>query len=88
MAGPVWGGHRLQAGLEHALSFLGGFEDMGDRLVSALTVSSRWPDCGVIAKAIADFTTQGALCVLVKEGDAKAVLQGGTGEVRVPSKER
>ena len=44
-------------------SFLGGFvEDIGDRNVSAVTVSSTWADCGVVAEAIEDLTAQRALC--------------------------
>ena len=47
--------------------FLGGcVEDMG--IVSAVTVSGTWADCGVIGASIKDVTTQGGLCVLVKGG--------------------
>ena len=66
---------RVQEGLEQTLAlpplrtesdFLGGFaEDMGDRMVSAVTVPSARADCGVVAEMIEDLAEQEALCVLV-----------------------
>ena len=54
---------------------MAGFEeDMGDRIVSEIAVSRAWTDWDTIAEAIEDLTRQGALCVLVQEGDAEAVL--------------
>ena len=42
--------------------FLDGFvDDMGDRIVSDVTVSRVWADCNMITKAIEDLTAQGAL---------------------------
>ena len=67
MVGQMREAIRLRAGLEQARlscqraepSFLGGFaEDMGDRIVSVVTVSGTQADCGVMAEAIEDTTTQ------------------------------
>ena len=60
MTGPIWQALKLWAGLEQACLFLS-------------TVSSTWTDRAV-AEAVEDLAAQGAPCVEVQEGDAKAVL--------------
>ena len=65
--------------------FLGGLrEEVGNRIVSAFTVSSTWTECGVITNATEDFAAQGALCALVEEGDAS---QSKRGELGPPTKQ-
>ena len=43
---------------------------------------------GMVSNAEEDLAAQRALCVLVEEVDAKAMLHGGTGEIGVPVNER
>ena len=76
----MWEAIRLRTGLEQVhLFFLragSGVEDMGDRIVSAVTVFGAWADCGVIAEATEDLTTHGALCVVRRNGVVCVVVFG------------
>ena len=71
MTGPMWKAIRIQAGLDQAClfylrmetGFLGGSaEDMGDRLMSEVTVSGTWADCGVVAEATRTCRIKGTVC--------------------------
>ena len=50
--------------------------------MSLVTIPGTGADGGVITEAVEDLAAQEALCVLVEEGDAKAVSQGNTCEMR------
>ena len=78
VAGPLRGSVRVGARLEQTGFLLGGcVEDMGRRVVSAVTVSGAWADCGLFTKTIEDV----APCVLVQEGKRR----GRSKDVRVRS---
>ena len=76
---------RVQTQLEQACSL--SLSLRAQRLRRRGPLSRTWADGSVITEAIEDLAARGALCVLVEEGDAKAILQGGTGEIGVPVKE-
>ena len=87
MAGSMWG--HPTPGAE--AGFLGGFvEDMGGRNVSEIAISGAWADCSMVAEAIENLPTQGAVCVLVHGRDAKDVrvrlaCQSQRGELGLPT---
>ena len=82
---------RVRAGLEQAcLLFLraeAGFLGLRNRIVSSAAAPDTWAVSGVIT-ATQDLAAQWALCAMVEEGDAKAMLQGASCEIGVPVKER
>ena len=71
---PEVGDHQTPGGVGagprgRSLASLAGFvEDMGDHIVSAVTVSGTWADCSVIAETFEDLTTRVALCVCLDPG--------------------
>ena len=89
---PADGSRQSLAGLQACFLFLrpetGFEEDVGNRIVSSVATTGTWEDRGVITKAIQNLAAHGALCVLVEERDAKAILQGGTCEIGIPPSSR
>ena len=84
VAGPLRESVSVRAGLEKAgflflgakAFFLGGFvENLGNGIVPPVAIPSTGTNGGMITEAVEDWTTQGALCVLVEKWDAEGVAR-------------
>ena len=93
MAGPLRESVRVQAGSQAWLSLSGSEgplpgQTWGNRIMPWVAIPSTRTDGGVDTKAIEDLAAQKALCVLVEEWYAEAVLKGDKREIGVPVTER
>ena len=67
-------GLRLRTGLTQACSWAASWKTWAIALCPRFRSPARGQTGGVVAEAIENLTTQGALCVLAQEGGAEAVL--------------